>query len=103
MTGTEVALIITASGAFVTSAGGVFISILNRRLSVANAHKIEEVHLATNSMKDELVALTRKDARAEGRAEGDEAGHTRGVAEGDKAGHKRGIQDGVELASTIQP
>ena len=91
MTGTEVALIITASGAFITSAGGVYISVLNRRLSLTNAGKIEEVRQATDGMKNELVALTRKDAHGEGMREGDAAGHTRGV------------QEGIELASTVQP
>lgn len=37
------------------------------------AGKVEEIHKATNSMKDELVAVTRKDALAEG--------HLAGVAE----------------------
>jgi len=62
MTGTDVALIITAGSGFVTALGGLFVSI-------RNARKIEEVHKATNSMKDELVALTRKDGIAEGIAQ----------------------------------
>ncbi len=34
--------------------------------SLRNARKIETVHKATNSMKDELVELTAKSSKAEG-------------------------------------
>ncbi len=40
--------------------------------SLRNAGKIEVVRHATNSMKDELVALTAKSAKAEGVLEGTE-------------------------------
>ena len=39
-------------------------------VSIHNARKIEEVRHGTNSLKDELVAVTRKDALAEGRLQG---------------------------------
>ena len=35
-------------------------------MSFYNSRKIREVHLATNSMKDELVAATAKSSKAEG-------------------------------------
>ena len=38
--------------------------------SMRNGRKIEEVHKATNSMKDELVAATRSESHAAGVAEG---------------------------------
>ena len=38
--------------------------------SLRNAKKIEEVHLATNSMKDALVASTDQASRAEGELKG---------------------------------
>jgi hypothetical protein len=62
MTGPDVALIITALGTFMTSLGSVFVSLRNSR-------KIEQVHQATNSKMDELLALTAKSSRAEGVAE----------------------------------
>ncbi len=41
-------------------------------VSIYNAFRIQQVHKATNSMKDELVAVTRKDALAEGLKQGRE-------------------------------
>ena len=38
--------------------------------SLRNAKKIEEVHLATNSMKDELVRVTGESERAKGVIQG---------------------------------
>lgn len=70
MTGSEVALIITAAGTFLTSLGSVVIA-------VKNAAKIEKVHIATNSMKDALVAASHKDGVAVGRAlEKEQGGHS---------------------------
>ena len=37
--------------------------------SLRNGRKIDEVHKATNSMKDELVAATQKEAFAAGQKE----------------------------------
>lgn len=59
MTGTEIALIITACGTFLTAASGVIISL-------RNARKLEQVHQTTNSKMDELIKLTAKSSRAEG-------------------------------------
>lgn len=56
MTGTEVALIITASATLVTSLGG-FVVLLR---------KVEIIHKATNSMTDKLVAVTAKESHAAG-------------------------------------
>lgn len=55
MTIAEISQLITSFAAV----GGLIISWLNRR-------KIETVHKATNSMKDELVALTAKSSFQEG-------------------------------------
>ncbi len=55
----EVSQVITA----VASVGAVLVSLYN-------AVRIQQVHKATNSMKDELVAVTRKDALAEGLKQG---------------------------------
>jgi len=55
----DIAQILTALAAV----GGLIISWSNSR-------KIEEVHKATNSMKDELVAVTKSDAFQTGITEG---------------------------------
>lgn len=55
----EVAQVVTALAAF-----GAFL------LSWWNSRKIEQVHLATNSMKDALVSATGTAAHAAGREEG---------------------------------
>jgi hypothetical protein len=55
MTISEISQVLTSIAAI----GGLIVSVLNRR-------KIETVHRATNSMKDELVALTAKSSHAEG-------------------------------------
>lgn len=68
MTTGDIAQVIIASAALLaslTSAAALVVSVRNGR-------KIEQVHVATNSMKDELVAVTRKDALAEGLKEGRE-------------------------------
>lgn len=74
MTGTEIALIITAVGtstaAFVTSVGGVFISLRNGR-------KLEAVHSATNGKMNELLDLTAKSSKAEGVLQGEANGKER--------------------------
>lgn len=66
MTGTEVALVITAistgAAAFVTSVGGLFVSLRNGR-------KLEEVHASTNGKMEELLKLTAKSSKAEGIAD----------------------------------
>lgn len=52
----------------------------NMLLSVWTAIKMAEVHLATNSMKDELVAVTRSDAHQLGNTEGIAKGKIEGRA-----------------------
>ncbi len=59
MSGAEVAQIITSLATLVAAAGSLLISW-------RNSGKIDEVHIATNSMKDELVATTRLAAHAAG-------------------------------------
>jgi hypothetical protein len=63
VTGTEIALIITASGATVTS-------LTSAILSLRNGFNIKKIEVATNSMKDALVNATAKASHAEGLAEG---------------------------------
>lgn len=93
MTITETILLISATSTLVTSVGGLAVSLRNSRkidntnLKVQGVDskvetvtiKVDETHKAANSMKDQLVALTRKDA------------------------HREGVQAGIELASTVQP
>ncbi len=62
MTGSEIALIITSLATLVTAFGGVVLGIRNSR-------KIEAVHVATNSMKDELVETTKLASHAAGMAD----------------------------------
>jgi hydroxyethylthiazole kinase-like sugar kinase family protein len=63
MTGTEIALIITASGTLVTS-------MTAAALSLRNGFNIKKIEIATNHMKDALVQATAKASHAEGLAEG---------------------------------
>lgn len=62
MNGSEIALIITALGTFMTSLGSVFVSMRNSR-------KIDDVHRSTNGKMEELLKLTAKSAKAEGIAQ----------------------------------
>lgn len=64
--GSEIALIITAAGTFITamtSSAAVLIGVWNSR-------KIKEVHLSTNGMKEELVASTARENHAQGYIDG---------------------------------
>lgn len=70
MTGKEIAEIIGQLAIFVTAIASLIASIRNSR-------KIEQVHVATNSMKDELVAVTKKASKAEGVSEEKEAQQNR--------------------------
>jgi len=63
MTGADVAQIIVALATLVSSVGALLVGWRNSR-------KIEQVHRATNSMKDELVLSTALAARAEGNLAG---------------------------------
>jgi len=67
MTGTEVALIITASGTLLTAMGQLY-----------NVWNIRRVERNTNSIKDALVASTARASHAEGLAEGMSARATDG-------------------------
>ncbi len=59
----EIAQLIASIATLITAVGAVVIGLRNSR-------KIEEVHVATNSMKDQLVASTALAANAQGNREG---------------------------------
>jgi hypothetical protein len=61
MTGSEVALIITAVGTFTTSLGSVIVSLRNSR-------KIDEVHRTTNSLAKRNEEIARQLGRADEKA-----------------------------------
>ncbi len=63
MTGGEIAQIITSIATLLGVAGTIYIG-------VRNSNKIDVIHEATNSMKDELVTVTKSASRAEGNLEG---------------------------------
>jgi len=52
--------------ALIVATGPTIVGVFNAFVSYKNSRKIEQVHLATNSMKDDLVNLTRKEAHAAG-------------------------------------
>ena len=62
MTVAEIAAFATGIGVLLNAVATVF----GLMQSLRNGKKIEEVHLATNSMKDALVATTDKEAFARG-------------------------------------
>lgn len=90
MTGTEIALIITATGALVASIGGVIVGIRNSR-------KIEEVHNSTNGKMELLIAEVRKSSYREGQTSGVEklvdATHQASFAQGEKAEMEKLLAD----------
>ena len=57
------ATLITAAAAAFASVVGSITAVI---VSLRNARKIEEVHLAVNSRLSELLALTERSARAQG-------------------------------------
>ncbi len=59
----DLAQLITSIAALLGVCGTLFISLRNSR-------KIEQVHIATNGMKDHLVAVTAAASKAEGNLEG---------------------------------
>ncbi len=63
MTGGEIAQIITSLATLVAAVGALLVGW-------RNSARIEAVHVATNSMKDELVDLTAKSSKAEGNLAG---------------------------------
>ena len=62
----DLALFITSLGTFIVAVAGAFVS-------VRNSIKIEQVHKATNSLVDRLVATTKTEAHAAGKKEQKEA------------------------------
>lgn len=63
--------------AIITALTGLVTSLATLIVSLHNTRKIQEVHTATNSMKDELVKTTREKSLLEGH----EAGRIAGVAD----------------------
>jgi outer membrane murein-binding lipoprotein Lpp len=73
MTGEGIALIITAVGTLLTaiaSGTAVIIGALNTIKLNRTAADVRKIEVATNSMKDQLVAATATGAHAEGVAQG---------------------------------
>jgi hypothetical protein len=62
MTVAEIAALVTGAGVLLNAAVTAFSLVQSLR----NGRKIEQVHLATNSMKDALVASTDREAFARG-------------------------------------
>ena len=60
----------TVIAAFIATLPATIAAIGALIVSLRNGIKVEEVHKATNSMKDALVAVTRSDALQEGHAAG---------------------------------
>ena len=66
----ELALIITAAATLLAAIGGLAVGIGGLFISIRNSRSIEQVHKATNSMKDELVQEVRESALAQGLKQG---------------------------------
>lgn len=64
----EIAQLLTA----LSAVGALIVSILNRRTIKNVGAAVEQVHVATNSMKDELVHEVRESAHAAGFLKGRE-------------------------------
>lgn len=62
LTGTEIALILAASGTFVTSLATLVTSL-------RNSGKLDKVHESTNGKMDQMLELTARSAKAEGVAQ----------------------------------
>lgn len=60
----------TAAVAAIAAVPGTIAALATLIVSLRNGRKVEEVHRATNSMKDALVLLTEIEAHARGRAQG---------------------------------
>lgn len=56
--------------ALIAAVSSMIASITAAVVAILTNRKVEMVHKATNSMKDELVAVTRSDALQTGRTEG---------------------------------
>lgn len=73
MTGTELALVIGAIGTLISamaSSAALLIGALNTRKLNRTAANVQKIELATNSMKDALVAATAKGEHAAGVVQG---------------------------------
>jgi hypothetical protein len=68
MTGSDIAAIISAVASLVAASGSAIAVIM----AVKNSRKIEQVHLATNGMKNELIKVTGDAKYAEGLLHGEE-------------------------------
>lgn len=73
MTGTEIALIVTASGTLIASFGvafvGIYTAIIAGRIKDQGVI-IEATHASTNSKMDKLLEVSALAAKAEGKLEG---------------------------------
>lgn len=73
LTGGDLAAIIAASASMVAAIG----SLISVIMGLKNSRKIEQVHLATNGMKEELVKVTGDKRFAEGVMQGELSGKGR--------------------------
>jgi hypothetical protein len=72
MTGGELGTLLYGTAGF----GSLCLQIYNAFKSNKRDEKVEQIHLATNSLKDELVATTHKEAYTAGVKKGREANHS---------------------------
>lgn len=69
MTAADIAIIVGAVSVLLGTIGTFVLGVLTLLVSRDTAVKVEAVHVATNSMKDELVAKTALASEAKGRDE----------------------------------
>ena len=66
MTVTDIAVVIAACGAFITSATAAAVSVYGVLISQRNSVKIDKVHKSTNGKMEELVKEVREASFAKG-------------------------------------
>lgn len=68
MTGTEVALVMTAGGTLLSSVVSAFMALKNRSISLENGRKLDAVHQSTNGLAARNEAIAKKLGVEEGKA-----------------------------------
>lgn len=69
--------LITGIPPTIASIAALIVSVKTLAVSARNSRKLDDVHTATNGMKDALVEATRSEATAVGKAEGVEGERVR--------------------------